>query len=298
VAHRSRRRLPLDVVRGRLTKICFIALLRLAIGACAMSLAGCSDPWGSFERDTLNPGVRSNATPADVGLKFQRISIPNGSRHLDGFIVRADPSCSRTAAVLIFHGRGETVADWLKVQRRLHQSCISSMVFDYSGHGRSSPPGTINNLNADSIAAYSYFLRAFPRSERRCLLSHSLGGGPMLFAATQTDASPDCIVIASPFSSLRDMAVRGGMPRWLTIFMPDVWNNVQMAGHLMSPMLWVHSKTDTTIPIELGQAVYDAKKNPKAAIVVSGFNHNAIYDSTPSQIWTPVTEFILGQHPL
>ena len=262
---------------------------------CVHALSGCGQVWQTFERTTLNPGVRSNATPGDVGLKFERISIPSGKRKLDSFVVRAEPSCQRTAAVLIFHGRRETVADWIGVQRLLHDACISSMIFDYSGHGRSTPPGTIENLNADSSAAYDEFAHLFPRPERRCVLSHSMGGGPMLQAAVAARVGPDCVVIASPFSSLREIAVRGGMPRWLSWFASDAWDNIELASQLSAPMLWIHSGTDKTIPIELGHAVFDAKKDKKSALVLTGFGHNAIYDSRPAQLWRPTVTFILGE---
>lgn len=257
----------------------------------AMALSGCSRVWQPFERSTLNPGVRSSATPASVGLGFDRMWIASGERKLDSFVVHAEKSCPDSAAVLIFHGRGETIADWIKVQRVLHDACISSMTFDYSGHGHSSPPGTIDNLNADSLAAYDAFRKIFPNG-RRCLLSHSMGGGPMLYAAINANAAPDCVVIASPFSSLREMAVHGGTPRWLTWLASDAWDNADMAGRLKAPMMWVHSRSDRTIPIELGREVFDAKSGAKHALVVSGFNHNAIYESTPKEIWAPAIAFI------
>jgi alpha-beta hydrolase superfamily lysophospholipase len=263
------------------------------MAACALVLAGCDAPWRSFEAKTLNPGFKSAATPADVGLKFERLSIPSGGRKLDGFLVRADASCPRTAAVLIFHGRGETVADWVSAQRRLHDACISSIVFDYSGHGRSSPPGTIANLNADAVAAYATFMARFPASERRCLLSHSMGGGPVLYAATRPGAHPDCVVVANPFASLKAMAVAGGMPRVLAEVTSDPWDNVKAAAALKAPMLWVHSQSDTTVPIASGRAVFDAKTGEKGAVILQGFNHDAIYQLTPPQIWTPVDAFIL-----
>jgi hypothetical protein len=56
-------------------------------------------------------------------------------------------------------------------------------------------------------------------------------------------------------------------------------------------MLWVHSRTDKTIPIDLGQKVYDAKTGSKAADVVDGFDHNAIYKETPDAIWSPIIAF-------
>lgn len=282
-------------LEGVLRSLAPMSVMRLAaaLAVCATLLAGCDAPWKSFEAKTLNPGFTSAATPADLGLKFERLAIASGDRKLDAFLVRAEPSCPRTAAVLIFHGRGETAADWVGVQRRLHDGCISSLVFDYSGHGRSSPPGSIANLNADAVAAYAAFMANFPATERRCLLSHSMGGGPMLFAATRPGAAPDCVVAASPFSSLKAMAVAGGMPKFLAAVSSDPWDNAQAAARLQAPMLWLHSETDATIPIASGRAVFDAKQGGKGAVVIRGFDHNAIYKLMPAEIWTPVTTFIL-----
>ncbi|MBR0935365.1 alpha/beta hydrolase [Bradyrhizobium jicamae] len=255
-----------------------------------MALAG-DGPWSSFEKGTLNPGELSQATPADVGLPFERVSIPSGDRKLDGFLVRADASCRPALALLIFHGRNETVADWIAVQKYLHDKCVSSLVFDYSGHGKSSPPGTIDNMNADGVAALDAFLKLFPATGRRCLLSHSLGGGPMLYAATHGAAKPDCAIAASPFSSLRDIAIRGGAPEQAILKLPDVWNNVDAARSLSIPLLWVHSRSDKTIPFDLGQKVYDAKEGAKTSDVIDGFDHNAIYKEMPDAIWSPIIAF-------
>lgn len=268
------------------------ALILLAVLSTVSTMARAEDgPWSSFEKGTLNPGELSQATPADVGLPFERVVIPSSDRKLDGFLVRADATCEAAPARLIFHGRGETVADWIAVQKFLHDKCVSSLVFDYSGHGRSSPPGTIDNINADSVAALDTFLKLFPATGRRCLLSHSLGGGPMLYAATHGDAKPDCVVAASPFSSLRDIAIRGGAPEQAMLKLPDVWNNVEAAGHLSIPLLWVHSRSDKTIPVDLGQRVYDAKPGAKTSDMIDGFDHNAIYKEMPDAIWSPIIAF-------
>ena len=271
-------------------------LTLLMVLAMRSTIASADDgrPWGSFEKNTLNPGELSQATPADFGLPFERVSIPSSDRKLDGFLVRAETSCQPALALLIFHGRGETVADWIGVQKFLHHKCVSSLVFDYSGHGRSSPPGTIDNMNEDSVAALDAFLKFFPASGRRCLLSHSLGGGPLLYAATHGNGKPDCVIVASPFSSLRDIAIRGGGPEQVMLKLPDVWNNVEAARRLPIPLFWVHSRADKTIPLDLGQRVYDAKTGAKAADVIDGFDHNAIYKEMPDAIWSPIIEFAKG----
>ena len=59
-------------------------------------------------------------------------------------------------------------------------------------------------------------------------------------------------------------------------------------------LLWVHSNSDSNIPIELGRRVYAAKTGAKLSIVLNGFDHNAIYEKTPADIWSPIVEFVLG----
>jgi uncharacterized protein len=281
-------RRPGSLLHRSIGLLLFLAL----IGVTAFTVA---DPWWTFEKVALNPGFRSNATPGDLGVPFQRVHIDSGSRQLDGFFVPAPARCDKPVAVLIYHGRGETIAGWGAAQKRLREACIASLAFDYSGHGRSDGPGTIANLNSDALAAYETFTRLTPTS-RHCLLSHSMGAGPMLWAATSSaaTAAPDCIVVASPFSSLRAMAERSGMPRSLAALMPDVWDNVSQVKHIRAPLLWIHSRADQTIPVAEGQAVFDAAPGPRKALILDGYGHSAIYQQLPEAIWAPMTAFIRG----
>jgi hypothetical protein len=96
----------------RLCRLVSILLIAMATRP-TTTLAADGSPWSSFEKNTLNPGELSQATPADIGLPFERVAIPSNSRQLDGFLVRAEASCQPALALLIFHGRGETVADWI-----------------------------------------------------------------------------------------------------------------------------------------------------------------------------------------
>ena len=98
-----------------------LSLILLAMLTTMSSMARAGDsPWGAFEKNTLNPGEMSQATPADVGLAFERVAITSHDRRLDGFLVRAAASCQAAPALLIFHGRGDTLADWIAVQKFLH----------------------------------------------------------------------------------------------------------------------------------------------------------------------------------
>src|SRR5208282_815612 len=116
----------------------------------------------------LNTGPNGAETPATVGLAFDRLKIPSGHRILDAYLVRAAATCQPRVAVLIFHGVMETISEWVLAQRFLYDHCISSIVFDYSGHGDSSRPGTIAHLNEDAIQPTQLSYHNFPASAFAC----------------------------------------------------------------------------------------------------------------------------------
>ncbi|MCX6238731.1 MAG: hypothetical protein NTY07_14400 [Bacteroidia bacterium] len=95
-------------------------------------------------------------TPETYEIAYERVKIKSGNRFLDGYLVIAPSGKQTQDAVLIFHGSDETISCWAKVQKILYDNGISSLVFDYSGFGNSSHPGSIKNLNNDAIAVYDY----------------------------------------------------------------------------------------------------------------------------------------------
>lgn len=253
-----------------------------------------------FEPKFLTTGPNGPETPESVGLAYERVKIPSFSRTLDSYLVQAPVACAPKVALLIFHGVQETISEWVRAQRFLYDHCVSSVVFDYSGHGDSSRPGTINNLNQDAVAAYSWFASQFLRDARLCVLGHSMGNGPMLEALPSFQPVPACVVVANAFSSLRDEGKQsGGLRGPLRLFlyiMPDEWNNVKNISHNRVPLLLVHSDTDSVNPIAMGQRVFRAAPEPKQMVVLHGFKHNALYKTPSKEWWTPVLRFLQGEN--
>src|SRR5256885_215417 len=272
----------------RLTKIVLIPALMLGL----MGLTGCAALLHRFEPQFLETERNGPATPETVGLKYERIKVPSGQRQLDGYLVRAPSSAKKPMAILIFHGVKETVSDWVTAQRFLHDDGVSSMVFDYSGHGDSSKPGTFQNLNEDAVAAYSFFVSHFPHATQLCILGHSMGNGPMLAAIAHYNPAPTRVVIANPFTSLRDEGAQRGTWRIVLWLIPDVWNNVENVAHVRSPVAVVHSDTDTVIPIAMGKRVFAAAPAPKKMITLHGFQHNALLKEPSKGWWSPVLRYL------
>jgi hypothetical protein len=248
-----------------------------------------------FEPQFLTTGPNGPETPESVGLAYERTKIPSQNRTLDGYLVQEPPACQPKVALLIFHGVMETISEWVKAQRFLYDHCVASVVFDYSGHGDSSRPGTFKNLNQDAVAAYAWFALRFGNDTRRCVLGHSMGNGPMLESLPSFHPMPDCVVVANAFSSLRDLGVRRGTPRIFAYMMPDVWNNVENISRNRAPLLLVGSDADSVNPIAMGQRIFEAAAEPKQIVVLHGFKHNALYQDPSEQWWTAVLQFIRGE---
>jgi uncharacterized protein len=268
-----------------------------AVGAlCLLAVALASRPLilNFTSKTFLNTGPNGPQTPATVGLAFDRMKILSADRVLDGYLVRAAATCQPHLAVLIFHGINETISEWVLAQKFLYDHCVSSLVFDYSGHGNSSRPGTISHLNDDAVSAYDAFVRQFP-GERLCVLGDSMGNGPLLESITRFTPPPACVVVANAFSSLRDAGRRRGVSTFLLYAVPDVWDNVKNVRHLRAPLLVAYSDADTVNPPSMSQRIFDAAPGPKQVAVLHGFEHDSLYRTPTDAWWGPVLRFMQSQ---
>jgi uncharacterized protein len=267
-------------------------LLLALVAVVAIVVAGGVWTIGYYERKQLTTGPNGPQTPASLGMPYERVTIASDGRRLDAELVRAPSRCRAAPAVLIFHGHGETISLWPAVQRLLYDRCIGSMVFDYSGSGASSRPGTIANLNRDAVNAYASFVVHFASTRRRCVLGHSMGNGPMLSAEPNFTPAPACVVVASAFSSVRDLAEHAGVPHVLASIVPDYWDNVVALGSVRAPVLVVQNDADKTIPPVMADRLFAAAHAPKQLFIEHGFQHSAIYRHPSVSWWNPVVRFI------
>lgn len=246
-----------------------------------------------LERAMISTGPNGPETPATAGLAYERLKIRSGKRLLDAYLVEAPSTCQPRAALLVFHGVGETISQWVSVQRLLHDHCISSVVFDYSGNGDSSPPGTVQNLHQDAVAAYTLFHTRFAATSRVCTLGFSMGNAVLLDGYTELHPPPACLIIGSAFSSAREGAIHAwGIPGWMAHALPDQWNNVAAISHSHPPLLVVHSDADHANPIWMGEHIYQAAPEPKQFVILHGLRHDAAYRGPIEQWWGPVITFI------
>ena len=214
---------------------------------------------------------------------------------MDGYLVVSRSDCHPRVALLVFHGAGERISDWVHAQQFLYNHCVASVVFDYSGHGDSSGPGTVANLNQDALAAYAWFASQFGDGYRLCVLGHSMGNGPLLEALTQFRPAPSRVVAANAFARLQDEITRNSpikVPRWVVRLMPDIWDNERNVASARVPVLLIQSDGDYHHPIETVLPVFRAANEPKEMVVLHGFSHNALFEEPSEEWWGPTLRFL------
>ena len=147
-----------------------------ALGVVVLIIAVCAVAANAFIRETLSTGPNGPQTPASLGVPFDRVSIPSGSRVLDGDLVRAPSDCKDPPAILLYHGFRETISDWSAAQALLWRHCVSSLVFDPSGVGDSTRPASLGHLDEDASSAWAFARGRFAAPTRLYVMGHSLGG--------------------------------------------------------------------------------------------------------------------------
>jgi len=170
---------------------------------------------GLMLRDRLL-GVGRGLAKADAREEF---FFASAERRLAGVWVPGDAG---RPVVLLCHGIGETVGHWSAVQAFLAERGVGSMVFNYSGYGKSSGTIRAEHCDEDLVSAYAELRRRVGPDSQVFVLGFSLGGG--IAASGVGGLSPQLagLILCETFTSFREAACASGAPRWLARGFPDI----------------------------------------------------------------------------
>jgi pimeloyl-ACP methyl ester carboxylesterase len=240
-------------------------------------------------RDVLLGRIARGPCESSASLQFSRHSIPSRGHMLDAVLAKPAPGSER-AALLICHGIGETVDHWRGVQRLLAQHGVVSLVFDYSGYGRSAGIFTSNQSERDAIAAFRW-LGANTGIPDIALLGFSLGCA--IAASIVSKVPAQHLVLCSAFTSLREAAISGGVPRRLTYLLPPIWHTVDLLPHCRIPVLILHGDQDRLFPIQMASDLKAACGSSSRLVLVKGHSHDEAYRRPQLSFWGDVVSYLL-----
>ncbi len=236
------------------------------------------------------PRLRHDHKPVDPAVAPEaiseiRIAGPN-TRQLFGWIVMPAHSWPRPApAVLVMHGWGANAATMWPVVAPLHAAGYAVLLMDARCHGRSDGE-TFTSLPrfAEDIAAGLAWLRTRSgiAGNRLALLGHSVGAGAALLHAAQHDDV--CAVISlSAFAHPREM-MRRFMAEKRVPYPVIGWYVLRHVQRVIGvtfdhiaplatlprvscPVLLVHGRSDTTVPIDDAQRLLATSRHARLILV-------------------------------
>lgn len=220
-----------------------------------------------------------------------RCTIRSDTNTLDAYFVK--PAASPVqAVVLICHGIGETVEHWLPVQRLFAANGVATLVFDYSGYGRSTgwPGGP--QCERDAIAAFEHLQGLMP-GHPIMLLGFSLGSG--IAAAIVPRVNADRLILCAAFTSFRAAAQSIGFPKFLAMTLPDLWQAGENLRDYRAPVLIVHGERDELFPVKMAQEL--ASYCESELIVVPDTTHNQPFYAPDIAYWGLILSRLTATHP-
>jgi pimeloyl-ACP methyl ester carboxylesterase len=211
--------------------------------------------------------------------------VPIDAAHLPG---------DRDLGIVLAHGftlNWQRPAVW-RVATRLNEFG-GVVTFDFRGHGRSGGASTVGDKEVKDVDVAVGYARELGY-QRIATVGFSMGGSIVLRHAGLTGDVDAVVSVSSPgmwyFRGTRPMrlvhlAIENRAGRLITKKMLHTrisggkWNPVPLppddAAALISPvpLLVVHGDNDGYFPVDHGQRIFDAAREPKELWIVPGFGH-------------------------
>lgn len=235
-------------------------------------------------RDRLLGRLRRSHAQDLPHVKMTRHAIPCGEAILDAVFVEP-PGAPAQAALLICHGIGETVDHWLAAQAMLAANGVATLVFDYSGYGKSTGAINWNRCERNANSAYE-FLAALAPGISISLLGFSMGSG--VAAAIAARVKPDQLFLCSAFTSFRDAACAIGFPRFVASALPPIWSAKESLRQTRCPILVVHSERDRIFPVRMASALAADCGTQAELVVVADHAHNEAFYQPQWSYWNHI----------
>jgi fermentation-respiration switch protein FrsA (DUF1100 family) len=219
-------------------------------------------------------GMRS--TPWDIGLPYREVSIETSDGlRLCGWLVGEDKNRD---VILHFHGNAGNISHRLDSFFIFDRLGLNTFIFDYRGYGRSQGVPSEKGTYLDAEAAWKYLIKTeqIP-SERIILFGRSLGGAVAAWLATKVKAR--ALILESTFTSVPDLGADLYPFLPIRLLARYQYNTRSFLPGVNKPVLIIHSPQDEMIPFSHGKALYEAAREPKQFLKISGSHNEGFFNS-------------------
>lgn len=227
--------------------------------------------------------------PEYATIRATQQTIRSGKNLLDAVYVEPASGHLRSA-VLICHGIGEVVAQWFQIQRLLAESGVASLVFDYSGYGRSTGFIDWRQCERDGVASFQALEHLAP-DVPISLLGFSLGTG--VAPGILDRVTPERLILCAGYLSFRSAARAVGIPRLLLPFVPPIWSAEEALRGCRLPILIVQGEHDRLFRAQMAKDLAACSGGRAELLILPARSHNdPVYYPKP-EYWGPIIDWLL-----
>lgn len=230
-----------------------------------------------------------HSRPDCPGIRATQHTILSGKNTLDAVYVEpADLPAS--AAILICHGIGEIVPQWFPIQRIFAESGIASLVFDYSGYGRSTGWPDFLQLEQDAVSSFQ-LLQRLASGTPITLLGFSLGTG--IAPAILNRVSPDRLILCAGYTSFRKAARAAWIPPFMTPLVPPIWSAAEALCNCTLPILIVQGDRDRLFQMHMAHELLECCGGRADLLILPARSHNSPFYKPKPEYWDPIINWLL-----
>jgi uncharacterized protein len=222
-----------------------------------------------LQRSLIFPGraVVVGERPTTPGLQIIALQTPSGPGEA-WLLPRLSGSAAERGPALIFaHGNGEVIDWWTQGLDDLRRWGLDVMLVEYPGYGHVAGTPSERGIGEAMAAAYDA-LALGPDVDAQRIVGYgqSLGGGAICTLARQRHLA--ALILHSTFRSLPAMAAHLFMPAFL---LSDRFDNAAVVAAYDGPLLVLHGRGDTLIPVDNGVAL--AAASPRSTVHLYDCGH-------------------------
>lgn len=226
--------------------------------------------------------------PIQLGQPYREVAFTTADGleisawHIDG---------PRAEAIILVHGVDANRLAMTPEAQLLSQAGYQLLMLDLRGHGLSEGEyKTYGYLEALDVQAATDYLARSPQVDHIGVIGHSYGGAAVARAASQ-DSRLEAVVLQSTYSSMititHDSFNRFAfLPEWpfapliislaeerVGLQLSDVDSTRELATMSPRPLMIIHGREDSLIPVEQAYELYRAAPHPKWLWIINNMGH-------------------------
>lgn len=230
--------------------------------------------------------------PDSIGLPFKDIifETKDGNK-INGWFI---PNEKAKYTVYFLHGNAGNIGHRLEKIKMLLDIGLNVFIIDYRGYGKSEGMPKEKGLYLDAVAGYNYLVKNLGiNPDHIILFGESLGTAISVYLASNVKVK--ALILEGSFSCGRDFGKRL-YPFIPSFLFSNTYDSIGRIKRIECPVLFIHSRFDDIIPIDMARKLYDNASEPKYFSELPDGNHNSAFMDSSKIFIESIAEFVNNLH--